>query len=227
MSGMREGEQVNPMVRQPDARRRDVGPSRHILDTTLKRGLDIVVSALALLASVPFWLAIGIAILLDDGWPILHSQQRVGAGGRVFRVHKFRSMRPDAERETGAVLAEKDDPRITRVGRILRKAALDEIPQLISIFTGDMSWVGPRPERPEFVRDFVRTIPGYASRHTVRPGLTGVAQVYGRYFTEPAEKLRYDLYYVRRGSLLLDFRLFAKSWLVTAKGRWDATEEAR
>jgi len=227
MSGMREGEQVNPMVRKPDARWRDAGRSRHVLDTTLKRGLDIVVSALALLASVPFWCAIGIAILLDDGWPILHSQQRVGTGGRVFRVYKFRSMRRDAERDTGPVLAEKDDPRITRIGRVLRKAALDEIPQLVSIFRGHMSWVGPRPERPEFVREFIRTVPGYGSRHMVRPGLTGVAQVYGRYFTEPDEKLKYDLYYVRHGNLLLDFRLFVKSWLVTAKGRWDATEEAR
>ncbi len=109
----------------------------------------------------------------------------------------------------------------------MRKAALDEIPQLISIFRGDMSWVGPRPERPEFVREFIRTVPGYGSRHMVRPGLTGVAQVYGRYFTEPNEKLKYDLYYVRHGNLLLDLRLFVKSWLVTAKGRWDATEEAR
>jgi lipopolysaccharide/colanic/teichoic acid biosynthesis glycosyltransferase len=198
-----------------------------VRESQIKRLLDLLMAAFALICSAPFWATIGLAIVLEDGWPILYAQPRVGKGGRVFRFLKFRSMVKDAERFSGAVLAEKDDPRITCVGRILRKAALDEIPQLLSIFRGDMSWVGPRPERPEFVREFSRTIPGYADRHAVRPGLTGLAQVYGRYHTDPADKLRYDLHYIAHRSLLLDFRLFVKSWLITAKGRWDATTEAR
>jgi len=191
-----------------------------------KRAADIVVSGCALVASLPFWAAIATAILLEDGWPILYSQARVGRGGRAFRVFKFRSMIKDAERYSGPVLAEEDDPRITQVGRILRRTALDEIPQLVNIFKGDMSWVGPRPERPEFVRDFVRAMPEYARRHDVRPGLTGTAQVYARYHTDPAEKLKYDLHYVEHGNLMVDFRLFVKSWLITAKGRWDAKADA-
>ncbi len=191
----------------------------------LKRGADIVVSALGLLVSAPAWLLIGAAIVADDGRPILYSQPRVGRGGRVFQVLKFRSMRKDAESRTGAVLATRDDPRVTRLGRILRKTALDEIPQIVNILKGDMSWVGPRPERPEFVHQFTTLLPDYPKRHQVRPGLTGMAQVYGRYYSEAAEKLEYDLEYVRTRSLLLDLKLFIVSWIVTFKGRWDAEEK--
>ncbi len=193
----------------------------------LKRLLDILVSGAALIASLPFWLAIGAAILLEDGWPVLYLQTRVGRRGRIFRAYKFRSMIKDAEKVSGPVLADQDDPRVTSVGRILRKAALDEIPQLLNIFRGDMSWVGPRPERPEFVRRFLAEIPGYGRRHDLRPGLTGTAQVYGRYYTDAADKLKYDLYYLGKRSLLLDFRLFVKSWLITAKARWDSAAETR
>ncbi len=182
---------------------------------------------MVLALSTPFWIAIGVAITLEDGWPILYAQRRVGKEGRIFTVYKFRSMVKDAEKRTGPVLATKDDSRITLVGRLLRKMALDEIPQLVSIFRGDMSWVGPRPERPEFVRELIRKIPGYHRRHSVRPGLTGVAQVYGRYHTDPAEKLKYDLYYIAHRSLLTDFRLFVRSWLITFKAKWDATNEPR
>lgn len=192
-----------------------------------KRVADICVAAFGLAASIPFWLVIVTAILLEDGWPILYMQPRVGRGGRVFRVCKFRSMIKDAEKYSGAILATEDDPRITRVGRILRKAALDEIPQLINIFKGDMSWVGPRPERPEFVRRFLREIPYYELRYQVRPGLTGVAQVYGRYYTEAAEKLKYDFYYIRNRSLWMDVKLFVRSWLITFKGRWDSSAANR
>ena len=116
---------------------------------------------------------------------------------------------------------------MTSVGRILRKPALDEIPQLLNIFRGDMSWVGPRPERPEFVRRFLAEISGYGRRHDIRPGLTRLAHVYGRYYTDPADKLKCDLYYVRNRSLLLDFRLFVKSWLITARACWDSAAETR
>ncbi|MBE9565840.1 MAG: sugar transferase [Proteobacteria bacterium] len=181
-------------------------------------------SGVALTLSIPFWVVIGLAILLDDGWPILYCQRRVGRGGRVFRVYKFRSMCREAEKYTGAVFAEEDDPRISRVGRLLRKMALDEIPQLLNISKGDMSWVGPRPERPEFVSRFLEEIPGYGMRYQIRPGLTGMAQVRGRYHTKAAGKLKYDLAYLRQASPLLDFRLFVKSLLNTATARWDATE---
>lgn len=201
-------------------------PSPSIGDAA-KRLADILVAAFGLIASSPLWLIIGAAILMDDGWPILYPQIRVGRGRRLFPVYKFRSMIKDAEKHSGAVLATENDPRVTRVGRLLRKTALDEIPQLVSIFRGDMSWVGPRPERPEFVREFLRDIPDYGLRYQVPPGLTGFAQVYGRYYTDAADKLRYDLHYVRNHSLWLDFRLFAKSWLITSKARWDSPDEER
>jgi lipopolysaccharide/colanic/teichoic acid biosynthesis glycosyltransferase len=193
----------------------------------MKRALDVCVSGVCLVLSLPFWVAITISILLSDGWPVLYRQRRVGRGGRVFSAYKFRSMVKGAEKMTGAVLAVENDPRITPAGRVLRKAALDEIPQLLNIFKGDMSWVGPRPERPEFVKQFLGQIPGYGMRHLVTPGLTGVAQVYGRYYTDPISKLRYDLYYVRNRSLQLDFRLFVMSWLITIKGRWDSSAAKR
>jgi lipopolysaccharide/colanic/teichoic acid biosynthesis glycosyltransferase len=145
----------------------------------------------------------------------------------VFRQIKFRSMAPDAERATGPVLSWAGDPRITRVGRVLRKTALDELPQLINILKGEMSFVGPRPQLAVLVRDYLEQIPNYALRHLVRPGLTGLAQVRGRYHTPPHQKLRFDLLYVRRCSLPLDLRLFATSLLVTFKGRWDSRARKR
>ena len=187
-----------------------------------KRALDVVVSSLGLAASLPVWVMAGLAIILDDGPPVFYAQERVGLGGRVFRVVKFRSMIRDAEKYTGAVFAEADDPRITRIGRLLRKTAMDELPQVWNILKGDMSFVGPRPERPQFVREFVRRIPQYSLRHQVRPGLTGMAQVYRRYATAPEEKLVYDLMYIRRSSLLTDVTLFFKSWGNTLLGRWGA-----
>jgi len=192
-----------------------------------KRLADIVVAGLGLIASSPLWLVIAAAILLDDGWPVLYPQTRVGRNRRVFRVYKFRSMIRDAEKHSGAVLATENDPRITRVGHLLRKTALDEIPQLISILRGNMSWVGPRPERPEFVRQFLRDMPDYGLRYQVPPGLTGLAQVYGRYYTDAADKLKYDLYYVSNRSLSLDFKLFARSWLITSRARWDSSAPER
>ncbi|MGD0113482.1 MAG: sugar transferase [Armatimonadota bacterium] len=195
--------------------------------SVVKRLIDISVSGAALVLSFPVWTAISAAIVISDGWPVLYRQRRVGRGGRVFAAYKFRSMIKDAEKHSGAVLATENDPRITPVGRILRKTAFDEMPQLLNIFMGDMSWVGPRPERPEFVQLFAARIPGYHLRHNVTPGLTGVAQVYGRYYTEAVDKLKYDLYYLEHRSFSLDLRLFAKSWLITFKGRWDSAAAKR
>lgn len=188
----------------------------------IKRLADFSLAAVGLFFSTPVWLTISLAIVLDDGWPTLYTQTRVGRHGRVFKLVKFRSMIRDAERHTGVVYAVHGDPRITRVGRLLRKTALDELPQLLNILMGDISWVGPRPARPEEVAEYVRDIPRYDERHQVRPGLTGMAQVYGRDYANIGEKLAYDLQYVEHASSLLDFRLYVKSWLNTALGRWDA-----
>jgi lipopolysaccharide/colanic/teichoic acid biosynthesis glycosyltransferase len=190
----------------------------------IKRLADLLFAGIALTLSLPFWIWAVTAIVLTDGWPCLYSQTRVGRGRRVFTLHKFRSMIKDAEKHTGPVLSDRDDPRVTHVGRIMRKTAIDEIPQLISIFRGDMSWVGPRPERPEFVREFLRDIPDYGRRYRVKPGLTGLAQVRGHYLSTPREKLVYDLEYIRRRSLWLDLQIWLISWANTLFGRWGADQ---
>jgi lipopolysaccharide/colanic/teichoic acid biosynthesis glycosyltransferase len=192
------------------------------LSNALKRLADASLAAIGLFFSTPVWMTISLAILLNDGWPVLYTQPRVGLGRRVFLIYKFRSMIRDAERYTQVVYATHDDPRITRVGRILRKTALDELPQLLNILKGDISWVGPRPARPEEVVGYLRDIPRYDERHRARPGLTGLAQVYGRDYADIREKLAYDLQYVEHRTLLLDFRLCVRSCLNTALGRWDA-----
>ncbi len=187
----------------------------------LKRIFDIFFSGIGLIASLPLWLLIAAAIKLEDGGPVFYSQERVGKGGRVFKVYKFRSMIPDAEKRTGAVWASENDHRVTRVGRVLRATAMDELPQLWSIFKGDMSFVGPRPERPELVEEFTREIPGFMERFQVQPGLTGVAQVYGKYDTPPRHKLRYDLFYIENQSFPLDVQLILFSFLITFMGKWE------
>jgi lipopolysaccharide/colanic/teichoic acid biosynthesis glycosyltransferase len=190
----------------------------------LKRAADVLVSAAGLLASLPLSAASAIAIWAAEGRPIFYLQPRVGRGGKSFQAIKFRSMVKDAEAQSGAVLAAENDPRITPLGKLLRKTALDELPQLINIFKGEMSFVGPRPERPEFVRELAAIHPSYRQRHRVPPGLTGLAQVCGRYHSTPEEKLSYDLLYLEERSLRLDLRIFLFSFLVSFRGRWDAKE---
>jgi lipopolysaccharide/colanic/teichoic acid biosynthesis glycosyltransferase/glycosyltransferase involved in cell wall biosynthesis len=185
-----------------------------------KRGFDLFLSGFGLLLGAPLWVVIGLLIKLEDWGPIFYSQERVGLRGRVFRLYKFRSMMADAERFVGAVWADTADRRITSMGRILRATALDELPQLWNIFKGDMSVVGPRPERPEFVRQFCAMIAGYEKRSLVRPGLTGLAQVFGKYDSPPRQKLRYDLLYVKRRSVWLDVRLIVVSFWITFRGKW-------
>jgi len=186
-----------------------------------KRVFDICLSGFGLVASSPLWLLIAAAIKLEDGGPVFYTQERVGRDGRVFKVYKFRSMIPDAEKHTGAVWAAEHDPRVTKVGKVLRATAMDELPQLWSIFKGDMSFVGPRPERPQLVEEFAREIPGFLKRFQVQPGLTGVAQVYGKYDTSPQHKLKYDMFYIRNQSLALDLQLILFSFFVTFMGKWE------
>jgi sugar transferase (PEP-CTERM system associated) len=175
--------------------------------SALKRTMDLVVGLVGLIVAIPLCVAVAIAVRLSSPGPILYSQRRVGRHGRVFTVHKFRSMKANAEATTGAVWAQRDDPRITSVGRFLRRTRLDELPQLWNVLVGDMSFVGPRPERPEFVSELTKQIPFYGQRHIIRPGLTGWAQVrysYGASTEDAMEKLQYDLYYIKNMSLSLD-----------------------
>jgi len=177
-----------------------------ILEAT-KRAADIVLSLTGLLLLMPVMLVVAALVKMTSAGPILYHQSRVGLHGRLFRIHKFRSMRTDAEAETGAVWATSNDARVTWIGRSLRRLRLDEIPQLFNVLMGDMSLVGPRPERPEFVADLTKTIPYYGSRHGVRPGLTGWAQVrytYGASVEDALEKLQYDLFYIKHCSLTFD-----------------------
>ena len=179
-----------------------------------KRMLDVVLAAAGLVIGLPILALVALAIRMTSRGDVLYHQQRVGQHGRIFTVHKFRSMQADAELATGPVWASKDgDPRVTPIGGWLRRTRLDELPQLWNVLKGDMSFVGPRPERPEFVADLTRQIPFYGQRHIVRPGLTGWAQVrytYGASTEDALQKLQYDLFYIKNLSLALDlFVIFA------------------
>lgn len=183
------------------------GFSKTEITRAIKRTLDIVMSFVGLVVTLPVMAAIAIAIRLDSPGSVLFRQRRVGQSGRIFTLNKFRSMRADAEASSGAVWASRDDPRVTRLGRILRTARLDELPQLVNVLVGDMSFVGPRPERPEFVRTLQRQIPYYMGRLAVKPGITGWAQVkyhYAASVEDTLEKLQYDLYYIKNLSPFLD-----------------------
>lgn len=173
----------------------------------IKRVFDIVCASILIVLALPVMLITTLLIVLEDGFPILYFQERVGQNGRLFNVVKFRSMRTDAEKDGKPRWATAKDDRVTRVGRVIRKLRIDELPQLFSVLAGAMSMVGPRPERPFFVDKLTQEIPYYAIRHSVKPGVTGWAQVryqYGSSVEDAAEKLQYDLYYVKNHSLLLD-----------------------
>lgn len=172
-----------------------------------KRSLDILLSVALLLVTLPLMLLTCLLIMLDSPGPVLYRQERVGLGGRPFVLLKFRSMRGDAEQDGAPLWALTEDPRVTRVGWFIRKLRIDELPQLVNVLRGDMSFVGPRPERPPFVADFNTKIPFYAERHCVKPGITGWAQInfpYGASVEDARDKLSYDLYYVKNHGLFLD-----------------------
>ena len=194
----------------------------------IKRAFDCSLAAVGLVLSSPLWAAIAIAIKRDDGGPVLYRQQRVGLGGRLFDALKFRSMVVDAEAQTGPVQASENDPRVTRVGRVLRATAMDELPQLWNIFAGDMSFVGPRPLRPGEVEARgdgqmrrLDQIPGYEQRHGVRPGLTGLTQVYAARDISRTSKFRLDRLYQRRACFWLDLKLIVLSFWITGRGEWE------
>ena len=175
-----------------------------------KRAFDIVASSVGMLLALPIMAVVALAVRFSSPGGVLYQQQRVGMNGRLFHVHKFRTMRQDAEAATGAVWSVANDPRVTSVGNFLRRSRLDEIPQLWNVLRGEMSFVGPRPERPEFVAQLTESIPFYGQRHVVKPGLTGWAQVrytYGASVEDAIEKLQYDLYYIKNLSLALDLAI--------------------
>src|ERR1043166_6395411 len=176
-----------------------------------KRVFDLCLAAVLGLLALPIMLLVALAVALTSQGPVLFRQRRVGKDRHPFTMVKFRTMHADAEGETGPVLATENDPRVTWLGRYLRAARLDELPQLWNVLRGDMSFVGPRPERPEFVPDFERDIHGYAERFRIRPGLTGYAQVNGEYHTSAATKLKYDLAYIYNRSLWLDLKILSET----------------
>ncbi len=185
----------------------------------LKRIVDVVGALGLLVVLSPVLLLSALAVLVASGRPVFYSQERLGRDLAPFRLHKFRTMIRDAERDSGPVLADEEDPRVTPVGRALRRYRLDELPQLVNIVRGEMSFVGPRPEREYFVEQFLRTIPGYRERFRIKPGATGLAQVSGGYATTPERKLKYDLIYMYHQNLLMDVRIVAETIRVVLTGR--------
>ena len=188
----------------------------------LKRAFDIVASASVLLLTWPLMLIFAVLVVLETGLPVLYRQERVGLKGKTFNVLKFRSMVVDAEKLSGAQWATENDPRVTRVGGVMRKYRIDELPQLWNILRGDMSIVGPRPERPEFVELLAQTIPYYSERHCAKPGMTGWAQLcyqYGSSEDDAAEKLQYDLYYVKNQGIMFDLFILLQTAEVVLMGK--------
>ena len=195
-----------------------------------KRSFDIVLSGVGLIVSSPLWGLIAVLIKLEDGGPVFYGQERSGLHGVPFQVRKFRSMIPDAEAQVGAVQATEDDPRVTRVGRLLRATAMDELPQLWNIFRGDMSFTGPRALRPGEIETLgsgqmerLEDVPGFALRASVPPGLTGIAQIFAPRDITRRNKFRYDRVYIRRQGFWFDVRLILLSFWITARGKWEHT----
>lgn len=180
----------------------------------VKRTLDFLMAGLLLLLSSPIFVLTAILIKLESPGPIFYRQDRVTKGNRVFSILKFRSMREDAEQTSGPVLARANDNRVTRIGKFIRRTRIDELPQLINVLKGDMSMVGPRPERPFFVEQFIQENNYYSLRHNVPAGITGYAQVYGKYTSDFQSKLKFDLLYIKQYSILLDVKLLLKTFVI-------------
>lgn len=187
-------------------------PLNHLYNRLIKRGMDFILSALGIMFLSPFLVAIALVVKLDSRGAVLFSQERVTEGGRLFKIYKFRTMRPEAEAKTGPVFAEMNDERCTKIGKFLRCYNIDELPQLFNVLKGDMSLVGPRPERPYFVDQFKDDIPRYMSRHNIKAGMTGWAQVNGLRQGTPIEaRVKYDLYYAENWSIWFDLKIILMS----------------
>lgn len=192
-------------------------------EISIRRFFDLTLSFIGLVVFSPIWLLIAIAIKLDSPGTVLYSQERVGKEGKIFRIFKFRTMVQDAEKLSGPVLANRQDPRITRMGRFLRKTRMDEIPQLLNVFIGQMSIIGPRPERPYFVEKYRREVPLYKNRLQMKPGITGLAQVtvgYDEDIDDVRNKIKHDLYYLEHSSSVwLNLKILLKTIWVIASGQ--------
>jgi sugar transferase (PEP-CTERM system associated) len=198
------------------------GYTQAVIRRTEKRLLDIAIASALLVVALPVMLLAALVIVIESGLPIIYVQERVGLRGKIFRVYKFRSMRQDAEADGQAVWAAKQDNRITRVGNFMRKTRIDELPQLFNVLKGEMSFVGPRPERPTFVEELSKAITYYDLRHYVKPGITGWAQVcypYGSSINDAREKLQYDLYYLKNYSVFLDITILLQTVQVILWGK--------
>lgn len=191
-------------------------------EKTIKRALDIIVSSIVLLVTFPFLILIGLAVRLTSPGPAIYRQKRVGRNGKIFTIYKFRTMLDNAEKHSGPTWAKKDDPRVTKLGYWLRKLRIDEVPQFINVLKGDMSLVGPRPERPHFVEQFSTQIPLYTRRLRVRPGITGWAQVKWKYdasLDDVKEKTKFDLFYIENASLRMDAKILINTMITVIKGK--------
>ncbi|MBA2690329.1 MAG: TIGR03013 family PEP-CTERM/XrtA system glycosyltransferase [Burkholderiales bacterium] len=198
------------------------GFRQNILREIVKRAFDVTASVVVLLSALPVMAFGALLILMEDGRPIFYRQQRVGQGGKAFDILKFRSMRKDAEKDGKPRWATARDDRTTQVGRIIRKLRIDELPQVVNVLRGEMSFVGPRPERPFFVEELAKEIPYYNARHSIKPGITGWAQVrypYGASLEDAIEKLQYDLYYVKNHTLFLDIMILMQTVQVVLLGK--------
>ena len=198
------------------------GFDQGFLRTLGKRIFDLVTSLAIFAVSLPAMILAGLLIVLEDGAPVFYQQERVGKNGKTFMVLKFRSMRNNAEKAGKPQWASSDDPRTTRVGRVIRKLRIDELPQILNVVKGDMSFVGPRPERPFFVKQLCQDVPFYNARHSIKPGITGLAQVryqYGASVEDSIQKLQYDLYYVKNNSLFLDILILIDTLQVVLFGK--------
>jgi len=198
------------------------------MEPFLKRSLDIILSGIMLVLSIPVFLPIALAIKLEDGGPVFYRQERWGRNDERFMAYKFRTMEPDSDKAHGIIPATENDPRITRVGWILRSMGLDELPQILNILVGEMSFVGPRSLAVgEIVKDNkgqklkYENVPGFRERLQVRPGLTGLATIYIPKDAEPHRKFRYDLFYIRNQSICLDLYLIALSFWISFRGKWE------
>ena len=203
-----------------------------VRESLLKRPLDILLSLSMMLLSMPIWLLIALAIRLEDGGPVFYLQERWGRNGNRFRAFKFRTMVPNSDQEFGIIQAKENDPRVSKVGQILRAMGLDELPQILNIFRGEMSFVGPRSlaigeivkdEKGEIIK--YEDIPGFRERLHVRPGLTGLATIYIPKDSPPRRKFRYDLLYIRKQSFWFDLRLIVLSFWISFRGKWEMREK--
>lgn len=197
----------------------------------LKRPLDMALSFVGIIVSFPIWVLIGLLIWLEDRGPVFYKQTRIGKDGKIFEALKFRSMIKDAEKENGPVQAKENDPRVTKVGKFLRATALDELPQLINILKGEMSFVGPRALRPTEIENgnsnttSLNELSGYTKRHSVRPGLTGLSQIYFPKDVSTQKKFQYDLLYIEKKSFCLDLKLILLSFWITFRAKWEFGEK--